>query len=143
MPQIIGTGQQRAAKTSRVQIGSQNLTFASWEANVVGADLPTVNFESYNAVDNETYAEGIMGVLSCDIKYGGNWDAGTKPTANPPGLYPRDDLANTSLITSRTDGTAWNFPYSRIRGVTNSGSVEGLVLFNVTDAKNQGRFTRP
>lgn len=143
MPAIIGTGTQRAAKTSRVQIGSQNLTFASFEANVSAADLPTVNFESYNTADAETYGEGLYGVLNCDVRFGGNWDAGTKPTNNPPGLYPRDDLASVSLITSRTDGTSWGFAYMRIRATGNSGSVEGLVLFNVTDAKNQGRFTRP
>lgn len=140
---ISGTGTQRAAKTSRVTVGSQNLAYASWEAASRVADLPTTNFESYNATDAETYEEGIGGVLGCDFKFGGSWDAATKPTANPPGLYPRDDLASVSLVTSRTDGTAWAFAYARIRGVSNSGSVEGLVLFNITDAKNQGRFTRP
>ena len=150
MPLIISTGSQRAAKTSRVQIGSQNLAFASWETRVSGADLPTVNFESYNAVDSETYGEGIMGVLSCDFSFGGAWDSGTPPLNNPPGLWPRDNLANARLYPVRAgvggeagDGQPWHFPYSRLRGATNSGSVEGLVLFNITDAKSQGRFTRP
>lgn len=143
MPAIIGTGTQRAAKTSRVQVASQYLAFASFDAKVSGADLSTVNFESYNAVTGETYAEGIMGVLSCDFNFGGAWDAATKPTGTPPGLYPRDDLANVSLITARQDGTAWTFPYSRIRGTNQGSNVEGLVLFEVSDAKNQGRFTFP
>lgn len=140
---IAGTGTQRAAKTSRVQVSSTNLAFASWEANVTSADLVTVNFESYNAGDNETYDEGLHGVLACAMRYGGMYDASANPFVNPPGLYVRDDLSSLSFVTSRTDGTAWSFPYSRIRGVTNSGAVDGLVLFNVTDSKNQGRFTAP
>lgn len=147
MQLISGTGTQRAAKTSRVQIASQNLAFASFEANSRVQDLPTVNFESYNAIDDETYDEGIGGVLGCDVRFGGAWDAATPPTVAPPGLYPRDNLASVSFITTRAagagSGLAWSFGYMRIRGTTNSGEVNGLVLFNVTDAKNQGRFTRP
>lgn len=140
---LLGTGTQRAAKTSRVQVGGTFLTYASYEAKAMGADLPTTNFESYNVPRAETFAEGIMGVLSSDFSFGGAWDAGTKPTGNPPGLFPRDDLANVNLLTSRLDGTAWSYTFARIRGVTNSGAVEQLVLFNVTDAKNQGPFTYP
>lgn len=140
---LLGTGTQRAAKTSRVQVGSQFLTYASFDVTVNGADLPTTNFESYNVPRAETFAEGIQGILSSDFKFGGAWDAGTKPTGTPPGLYPRDDLANVSLITSRLDGTNWAFTYARIRSITQSSAVEGLVLFNVQDAKNQGVFTNP
>jgi hypothetical protein len=142
---LLGTGTQRAAKTSRVQLGSGGafLTFASFDVRVIGADLPTTNFESYNVPRAETFAEGIQGILSCDFSFGGAWDAGTKPTNNPPGLYPRDDLPNVNLITSRIDGTAWGFTYARIRGTTQGSTVEGLVLFNVNDAKNQGPFTYP
>jgi len=140
MAAILGTGTQRAAKTSRVGIGALYLALASWEARVTGADLPTVNFQSYIVNDAQTYAEGIMGVLGCDFNFGGAWDAGVRPFVNPPGLYPRDDLAAVTLVTSRLDGTAWQFTYARIRSASNSAAVEGLVLFNVTDAKNQGQF---
>ena len=144
MAQILATGFQRAAKTSRVEVGIGTfLNFASWEAAETGVDLPTTNFGSYDVVRAETFAEGIMGVLGCELKFGGAWDANFRPTANPPGLYPRDDLANVRFTTSRTDGTVWAFTYVRIRSVTNSGEVNGLVLFSVTDAKNQGAFTRP
>ena len=143
MPAIIGTGTQRAAKTSRVQVGAQNLNFASWEAVASVADLPTVNFESYNAGDDASYSEGVSGVANCEAKFGGSYDAGANPLAAVPGIYPRDALATVNFITSRTDGTQWNFPFMRIRSVSNSGMVEQLVLFSVTDAKNQGRFTRP
>lgn len=140
---LLGTGTQRASKTSRVQVGGTFLTYASYEATAMGADLPTTNFESYNVARAETFAEGILGVLSCEFKFGGAWDAGARPTQSPPGLFPRDDLATVNLITSRTDGTAWAFTFARIRSVTNSGGVDQLVLFNVTDAKSQGTFTYP
>lgn len=141
---IAGTGTQRAAKTSRVQVGAQFLTFASWEANVTKAEALTTNFESYNTANADTYEEGIAGVLSCAFRFGGAWDAAAKPFGAAPGLYPRDDLQTVNLLLSRLDGTTyWNFPYARVRGCTNSGSVEGLVLFNVTDAKNQGVFSLP
>ena len=151
MPAILSTGAQRAAKLSRISVGGMNLAMASWEATMTGADLPTVNFESYNAVQAETFDEGLMGVVSCNGRYGGAWDAGgggaggSKFTADPPGLYPRDNLATVLFYVSRAgfDGTAWNFPYQRIRGVGISAAVEGLVLFNVTDFKNQGRFVYP
>ena len=146
---ISGTGTQRAAKTSRIQIAGQNLAYASWEATISAADLLTTNFESYNAPDDLTYTEGISGVTSCEAKFGGSYDFanGSRPFSTAPGLYPRDDLATVNFITTRVagagSGTQWNFPYMRIRGASNSSAVEGLVLFNVTDAKNQGRFTYP
>ena len=140
---LLGTGTQRAAKTSRVLVGSTFLTFASFEATATGAEIPTTNFSSYNAARAESFAEGIMGVLSSDFKFGGGWDAGFRPTQNPPGLYPRDDLATVQLMTSRLEGTIWDYPLARIRSVTNSGEVEGIVAFNVTDAKNQGPFSYP
>lgn len=145
---ILNTGTQRAAKTSRVQVGSQNLAYASWEANLSAADLPTVNFESYNSQDNETYDEGLHGVLKCGLRFGGAWDANTNPFASPPGLYVRDDLGyqtgGVTFITSRLDANLnWAFPIVRVRGATNSGTVDGLVLFNVSEAMNQGRFTVP
>ena len=139
----LGTGTQRAAKGSRVQVGGTFLTFASFEATETGAEVPTTNFNSYNEGRAESFAEGIMGILSSDFKFGGLWDAGFRPTQNPPGLYPRDDLGSVNLMTHRTEGTVWSYPLARIRGVTNSAEVEGGVAFNVTDAKNQGPFTRP
>ena len=140
---LLGTGTQRASKLSRVQVGSQFLVYASFEASATGADIPTTNFESYNVPDAQTYEEGILGILRSDFKFGGLYDFGNKPFGNPPGLYPRDDLATVNLINSRTEGTQWSYTYARIRSATNSGTVEGGVAFNITDAKNQGRFTFP
>lgn len=140
--QLLGTGKQRAAKTCRISVGATFLTFASWECNLTGEDFPTGNFESYNVANAQSYDEGIMGFLACDVRFGGDWDAGTNPFGNPPGLYPRDDLATVSFFTSRIDNVNWSFPYLRLRSATNGGEVHGKVTFSVS-GKNQGVFTYP
>jgi hypothetical protein len=157
--QIIGTGRQRAAKTSRIQVGTSTnsyLTFASWEVALKGDDYDTTNFESYNAAGfggGQSFGEGVLGPVECDITFGGDWDAGANapgypsPFVNPPGLYPRDDLAAVNFYTSRLDNTLfavapWNFPYMRVRGATNGGEIRGKVTFKVT-GKSQGPFTFP
>lgn len=140
--QLIGTGSQRAGKTSRVGVGATFLTFASWKANATGADLSTVNFESYNAAAAESFDEGIMGPLACDVSFGGDFDAGTNPFDDPPGLYPRDDLAALSLYASRIDATLWAFPYVRLRSANNGAEASGKVTFDCS-GKNQGPFTYP
>lgn len=144
MAQVLGTGKQRATKTSRVLVGTQALTFASWSATVRGEDIDTINFESYNIVQGHTYDEGILGMLGCDIAFGGDWDAGTNPLGSPPGLYPRDDLANLYFYTSRLDVIFWTFAYARLRGAVNSAAdpSRGKVVFNCT-GKNQGVFLWP
>lgn len=143
--QLIGTGKQRAAKTSRVAVGVQNLTFASWEVNLTGDDYDTVNFESFNLAGfggGQSFGEGILGPVEGDIKFGGDWDAGVAAFANPPGLYPRDDLAAVAFYTSRLDAVSWAFPYIRVRSSVNGGEVRGKVTFNCS-GKSQGIFTPP
>lgn len=140
--ELLGTGKQRAGKTSRVTVGALNLTFASWEASLTGDDLSTVNFESYNVAAANTYDEGILGVIGADLRFGGDWDAGTNPLGNPPGLYPRDDLATVAFFTSRLDVISWAFPYVRVRNATNGAAVKDKVTFAVS-GKNQGIFTSP
>jgi hypothetical protein len=140
--ELIGTGKQRAGKTSQIVVGTTPLTFASWEVTLTTDDLDTDNFESYNATAGQSYGEGIMGFLSCDLKFGGDWDAGTDPLGSPPGLYPRDDLANLNFYTSRIDGIYWSFPYARLRSATNGAQVKGKVTFSCS-GKNQGPFTFP
>lgn len=140
--QLIGTGKQRAAKTSRILVGVTALTYASWECNMTGDDLDTTNFESYDEDTGQSYNEGILGVLNCDVRFGGDWDAGTDPMGDPPGLYPRDDLQDTAFYTSRLDVIYWAFPYLRIRSSVVGAQVKDKVSFN-TSGKNQGPFTYP
>lgn len=139
--QLLGTGKQRAMKTARVQVGGSYLTLASWKITVTAEDFPTVNFESYNITDNETYDEGIHGALKASGSYGGDWDAGTNPFGVPPGLYIRDDLATVNMFMSRLDATQFTFPYQRLRSTDVGGDVGGKVTFNVGQFMNQGRFT--
>lgn len=147
--ELLGTGKQRAAKTSRVLIGTQTVTggtalcYASWNIIMTGEDFVTVNFESYNTSAGVTYDEGIIGKVSAQCSYGGDWDAGTNPLGSPPGLYVRDDLQNVAMVVDRLDSTLWAFPYQRVRSAKNSGEIAGKVLFSIDDAKNQGPFTFP
>lgn len=133
---------QRAAKAARVQVGADFLTYSSWKVDVSGDDLETTNFESYVLADDTTYKEGVLGPIECAVDFGGDWDAGTNPLDNPPGLYPRDDLADVSLIVNRTDATMWDFPYVRLRGASSGGEVGGKVTFTCT-GKSQGPFVFP
>lgn len=140
--QLIGTGKQRAGKASRITIGADSLTFSSYEVNLTIEDYPTPNFESYVAANDTTYDEGVSGPLSADIRFGGDWDAGTNPLDEPPGLYPRDDLEDVQFFTNRTDAVNWDFSYIRLRSCTNGSDVRGKVTFNCS-GKNQGPFTFP
>lgn len=142
--QLLGTGKQRAGKTSRVLVGGVGLTFSSWAADLSGDDLDTVNFESYSVAAGQTYDEGILGVLGCKFNFGGDYDAGTSPLGSPPGLFPRDDLAALSFDTVRTDAgnNLWSFTYARLRTANNSASVRGKVAFACT-GMNQGSFVYP
>jgi hypothetical protein len=140
--QLLGTGKQRSSKTSRITVQNLPLTFASWDITVRGDDLETTNFESYFLADNATYSEGILGILSADVRFGGDWDAGTNPYTDPPGLYPRDDLPNVLMYESRLDNVGWNFPYVRIRGSTNGAKIKDKIVFDAS-GNNQGRFLFP
>jgi hypothetical protein len=133
---------QRAGKTSRVLVGTSPLTFASWKSTVTGEDYPTVNFESYNVADDQTYDEGIIGPISADIQFGGDYDAGDNPYDDPPGLFPRDDLADVAFYTSRLDAVNWDFPFVRLRSADNGAEIRGKVTFSVS-GKSQGRFLYP
>lgn len=140
--QLLGTGKQRAGKQARVQVGNQFLCFGSWENTMRAADLPTINFESYNVAAGETYDEGLHAHVGVDTRFGGLWDAGTDPLGTPPGLYVRDDLASVAHIVNRIDTTQWTFPYLRLRSAVNSAEVSGLVQFNCSGI-SQGPFVFP
>jgi len=141
--QLIGTGYQRAAKTARIGVGGAFLTFSSWNLPLTGEDLVTTNFESYNVPAGQTYREGILGDIGVDGgNFGGDWDAHFNPLGTPPGLYPRDDLANVVMYTSRLDVILWTFPYWRVRSSTNGAAMGGKVTFQV-GGNSQGPFTWP
>ena len=142
MAEILGTGYQRAGKASQVSVGAADLTFASWQADVSGEDLETTNFESYVLADDTTYKEGILGPIECSLDFGGDWDAGANPLDDPPGLYPRDDLADVAFTVNRGDATFWEFPYVRLRGASSGSKVGEKVTFTCS-GKSQGPFAYP
>lgn len=147
--QILGTGNQRASKASRIQANGVLLTYASWDVSIEGEDAPTTNFQSYVNADAESYSEGLHGPLEAKLRFGGDWDAAANPVDKnaAPGLYPRDDLANLLFVTSRIDLIQWSFRYARIRQSHNSANVRGggsgqNVAFDVS-GMNQGSWTWP
>jgi hypothetical protein len=147
MAQILATGYQRAAKSSRVSVGGTALAFASWSAQVQGDDIVTDNFLSYDEAAAQAYHEGILGFIGCDGSYGGDWDASLNPVdydaVAPPGLYPRDDLADVEFYTSIVDSiTPWSFPYQRIRSSNCGAEVNNEVTFTA-GYKSQGPFSFP
>lgn len=146
--QLLGTGHQRAAKTSKITVsGDPNgLAYASWSVDVSVQDVDTTNFESYIAGASPvaaSYVEGISGPMSASWKCGGLWDVGTNPYGQPPGFYPRDDLQSLTFLDSQTDpGIDWAFTYARVRGSTNGGAVTQGVTFDASGL-NQGTFAFP
>ncbi len=153
MAEILNTGFQRAAKASQVFVDSNvELAFASWKTTTKVEDLNTTNFSSFDTNTQQSFDEGISAIMGCDVQFGGDWDANATPfgtdttfpsgAGNPPGLYPRDDLANVFFVVNRNDQSQWVFPYVRLRQSENSGEVRQKVLFNCT-GMNQGIFSYP
>jgi hypothetical protein len=140
--ELLGTGKQRAMKAAQITVGGTALTFASWEIVLNIDDYSTVNFESWDDAEQESFDEGISGIFGCDIKFGGDWDAGTNFFDDPPGLFPRDDLADVEFVENVDDAVQWTFPFIRLRSSTNGGDIHNKVAFNCS-GKNQGIFELP
>jgi len=150
---LLGTGIQRAGKSSRVVTEGETLAFSSWQVTASAKELETLNFTSFvqsaYSGDGETpgqsYEEGIMGPLSAKFSFGGDWDAGTNPLdiTAPPGLYPRDNLSDTFLYENVIDDVLWQFSWARIRGAINGAQADSKVTFSVSDASSQGAFIMP
>src|SRR5262245_30363426 len=114
-------GKMRSGKGSRISVGGQNLNLAEFTVERRGDDLDTVNFEC------EGEDQGIIGILSTDISARGDWDAGANPVDSPPGIYPRDDLANVKFFTNTSDGVFWGFDFMRVLSARNSSQVRQKV----------------
>jgi hypothetical protein len=145
--QTIGTGYQRAGKNARIQVSGTPLKQRKWDASWSAADISTLNFESSGTIGTTTGGidEGIAGTISCDWSMAGDWDAHANPLdpANPPGIYPRDDLPQLRQICNVTDAIFWSFPYARCRSAKNSAEASsGAVAFEGS-GKNQGIFAPP
>lgn len=134
---ISGTGYQRSGKNTRITITGVNLTMASWNIDLEGDDLNSRNFESSG------FDQGIIGFIKCRWQLSGDWDAGTNPFENPPGLYPRSNLGNVLFWTSTSDKVAWQFPFLRVLKARNSAVTNrGKVHFEASGISN-GQFYYP
>jgi hypothetical protein len=98
--------------------------------------LDTTHFES------QGIEEGLIGIIGADWSLRGNWDATQNPLADPPGLFPRDNGTNMSLITNIVDADAYVFPFWRCLNSKITTTANGLVTFDA-DGKNQGPFNDP
>lgn len=130
------SGKARSAKGSRAAVGSTILNYSEWTTDLKGDDLDTTNFESLG------FDQGIVGIIGCDWTLKGPWDAGRNAYDDPPGLYPRPDLANVTLYYNVADNVLWTFPLSRVLSAKVNAPVRGLVDFAV-DCKSQGTFSLP
>ena len=140
--ELLGTGTQRSGKASRITIGADILTFTNWKVDQQVNDLETTNFTSYDETTDASYGEGITGIDVCNITFGGAWDASANPYDDPPGLYPRDDLADVAFYTNIVDNVSWVFDYIRLRSTSNGAEVSGLVTFTCS-GMSQGIYTQP
>ena len=136
MAQIIGTGIQRSGKNSAAIVTATVLAMAKWTLTFKGVDLDTMNFTSAG------YQEGILGPIGLEWSLGGLWDAGTNPNADPPGLYPRDNLQDVQLVVNVADATAYEMTYARVRSAVTGTTVTTAVAFDAS-GMSQGPFTIP
>lgn len=133
---VVGTGSQRGGRLSRVLLGVTPLYQSSWSANWVSGNSDITNFE------NQGLEVGLIAVQSVQFNFGGDWDATGNYFANPPGIFPRDDLANLFLIINRNEAPRWTFACARIRSATVSSEVHSAVSFQAAGA-SQGTWLAP
>lgn len=134
---LTGTGAQRSGKTAKVTVNGEAIVLQSYNVQQRGDDLDTVNFES------EGYDEGILGIEGLDWNFRGDWNASRTPWTDPPGIYPRDDLAHLRFFL-HTDGAQerWYMRYARVRSANNGAEVRGKVTYEA-GGKSQGVFLTP
>jgi hypothetical protein len=128
--------QFRSGKRGSVSVQGAQMALQEFDAEYHGDDLDTTNFE------DQGFDNGLIGIVGCNINFKGNWDSAQKPTGNPPGLYPRDDLTNVVATPSTIDNTPWNLPLARVLSSKNNTPVRGTVGFE-TSLKSSGTFTPP
>jgi hypothetical protein len=130
------TDGQRAGKLARVQVNGLPLQYGTANVDMKTDDLDTTNFES------EGYDQGTIGIVGCDIDFGGLFDAHRNPYDDPPGVYPRDDLGNVEIIENLFDNLGWIFPFMRVLSSKNGMLVRDRVTHECS-GKSNGPFATP
>ncbi|MDE2100664.1 MAG: hypothetical protein KGL39_25695 [Patescibacteria group bacterium] len=146
---LLTSGFQRASKTAVVAVSGVALAHSSWNAEVKGDDQPSRNFNSWDSSVSESFDEGILGFITGNLSFGGDFDASYNPIDqfSVPGIYPRDDLSNLHFVTNQLDlptVTPYEFPYARIRSATVGADVKAAANISfAASGMNQGPFTWP
>lgn len=131
-------GHFRAAKGSRVIVESTTLNKSKWDLDIHGDDLDTTNFEC-GGID-----QGTIGIIGIDWTIGGNWDSSANNYADPPGLFPRDNLGAVVLYENVADAIFWNLtPTNRVLSSKNGAEVRGLVTLEASGKINGSGYSAP
>jgi len=126
----------RAGKNSRIIVAGATLNLNEYSADERADDLDLTNFESGGV------EEGTDGIHVVEFSVKGSWDGGRNPYGDPPGIYPRDNLAGVFLYINVADNVKWSLPKVRILSARNSSAVRQLVNFEAS-GKSNGPYTRP
>lgn len=111
----------------------------SWERK--GDDLDFVHFECGGE------DQGGVGIFSTDYSFKGDWDAQINPVdptvGQPPGVFPRDDLANVSLVPNQGDTVVvatlfLNIPLARVLSARVGAQVRQKVTYEASGKSNGG-----
>ena len=129
-------GAFRAAKGSRVQYNSVNLTLANWNCNESADDLDT------NCFENGGIDQGTIGFVKLDFDFDGNWDADQPKWTSPPGIIPTDDSPAINFFINVNDASKWTIPTARILSTANGAPVKQLVTYKAS-GKGQPGWTNP
>ncbi len=128
-------------KNSRVTVGSGPtiLKATDWDYTHEADDGDLTNSESTGCEEGNT---GIQRV-SWNIK--GKWDLKLNPEVDPPGFYPRNDLASVKFIPSNPDVatvTPMILALARVLSVRATMNVRQNIEY-AASGKSQGPFTLP
>ena len=131
-----------AGTRGRVQIGSVNLTQAKWSVKPKGNYLPSTNFESVDTGDLLTYAEGIFGILECDVSFSGLWDAAANPHSTFL-LISGTIIDNVKIFLDKRDiFRCFTFVEFAVVDVSVDDDVTGMLMVSV-NGKSNGVFSYP
>lgn len=131
------SGLFRSGKNAYSTVENVVLRKSKWDVDLKGDDLDGTNFDS-GGVD-----EGFIGIVGIDWNLGGLWDSSLDALADPPGLYPRDNLGTVILGINASDAYYWNLPANRVLSSKNGAEVRQAVTFDSSGKINGGPFYMP
>jgi len=124
-------------KNARVQVGAGPTIMkkSDWTNTLSGEDADDTNFESGG---NE---EGQVGITRIEWTLKGNWDLAANPYDNPPGFYPRNDLATLKFFPSQSNTGIFNLlPLARVLSTAVNCNVKQNVTVDAS-GRSQGPYT--